>query len=258
MKLNSLDLLAIAQNESALSKLATKFNIDLEDIPRMKAELDRQAVEEAQKNLSDKKKLWMWSNSIWSGDEVLEFSFDDWDITRQSNLNKAQAILDKAKAIASELKKESYNVSFFGNPGVGKTSLAVAMLGELEKAGKSVMVINTAELSSRISASYMADDIKSLLHEVERGAKECDVLLLDDFGTEAGSGQAMRPVRKDLQEFIYRVANARVGKKATIITTNNTVAQLNAVYDRKITSRLLTKDEKHEIIFSEMEDVRRV
>lgn len=258
MNLNSLDLLAIAHNESALSKLAAKFNIDLKDVPRMKAELDKQAIEEAQKKLDDQKKLWMWSNSIWSGDEVLEFSFGDWDITRQSNLNKAQAILDKARVIASELKKTSYNVSFFGNPGVGKTSLAVAILSELEKAGKSIMIINTAELSSRISSSYEADDVKKKLKRIERGAKECDVLLLDDFGTEAGSGSAMRPVRKDLQEFIYRVANARAGKKATIITTNNTVAQLNSVYDRKITSRLLTKNEQHEIIFSEMQDVRRV
>lgn len=256
--MNSLDLLAIAQNESALSKLAAKFNIDLKDVPQMKAELDRKAIEEAHKKIDNQKKVWMWSNSIWSGDEVLEFSFDDWDITRQSNLNKAQSILDKARVIASELQKTSYNVSFFGNPGVGKTSLAVAILGELEKSGKSVMVINTAELSSRISNSYIADDVKSLLHEVERGAKECDVLLLDDFGTEAGSGQAMRPVRKDLQEFIYRVANARAGKKTTIVTTNNTLQQLNSVYDRKITSRLLTKDENHEIIFSEMQDARRV
>lgn len=256
--MNSLDLLAIAQNKSALSKLAERFNIDLNDIPKMKKNLEKQTIEEAQRQLKAKKASWLWENSIWSGDEPVKFHFSDWDITRQSDLSKAQDVLERSKVFARELTKKAYNVVFYGNPGVGKTSLAIAILTELKNNGQSAMVINTAELSSRISNSYIADDVRTVLYEVERGAKECDVLLLDDFGTEAGSGQAMRIVRKDLQDFIYRVVNARAGKKTTIVTTNNTLQQLNAVYDRKIISRLITKDKNHEIIFSGFDDTRRV
>lgn len=257
-KMNSLDLLAIAQNKSALAAVAEKFNINLEDVPKMKEKLEKQTIEEAHKRLKQQKTAWLWKNSVWSGDEPISFEFSDWDITRQANLSKAQAVLEQSKLMTSELKNTAYNVAFYGNPGVGKTSLAIAMLSELKRSGQSAMVLNTAELASRVSDSYIADDVKSVLREVERGAKECDVLLLDDFGTEAGSGQAMRPVRKDLQEFIYRVANARAGKKTTIVTTNNTQNQLNAVYDRKIISRLITKNSDHEIIFSEMNDARRI
>lgn len=256
--MNSLDLLAIAQNKSALAKFADKFNINLEDVPKMKEKLEKQTIEEAQEKLKKQKAVWLWKNSVWSGDEPVKFEFNDWDITRQSDLSKAQDVLERSKVFASELQKTSYNVSFFGNPGVGKTSLAIAILMELKNGGQSVMVINTAELSSRISTSYIANDVKSALKKVERGAKECDVLLLDDFGTEAGSGEAMRPVRKDLQEFIYRVVNARAGKKTTIVTTNNTLQQLHSVYDRKIISRLITKDKNHEIIFSGFDDTRRI
>ena len=126
--MNSLDLLAIAQNKSALSKLAEKFNIDLNDIPKMKKNLEKQTLEEAQRQLKAKKSSWLWENSVWSGDEPAKFEFSDWDITRQSDLNKAQEVLERSKVFASELQKTSYNVSFFGNPGVGKTSFALSSL----------------------------------------------------------------------------------------------------------------------------------
>lgn len=151
-----------------------------------------------------------------------------------------------------------------GPKGVGKTSIAVAMINELRTAGTNVMFVTTAELSSMMGTQYKADDIRAKLVDVERAMKEVDVLVLDDFGTEGGMQSDIKPVRKDMQELMYRVANARFDLdtnavcKSTIITTNNTQQQLETMYNDKLISRLVPKDKQHRLAFNAMNEVRRV
>jgi DNA replication protein DnaC len=96
--------------------------------------------------------------------------------------------------------------------------------------------------------------------------REVDVLLLDDFGTEGGMkvDNVVRPVRKDMQDFMYRVANVRIDfdknkvEKPTIITTNNLQEDIDRMYNQKAVSRLYPKSKEHRIAFNKMGDVRNV
>ena len=121
------------------------------------------------------------------------------------------------------------------------------------------MVVSTAELASLLDNKYTQDDTRERLINIERALKEVDVLLLDDFGTEGGSLRSIKVVRKDMQDYLYRVANSRVGgNKTTIITTNNNDEDFELMYNTKILSRLLTKNKDHMIFFKDMKDVREV
>ena len=66
----------------------------------------------------------------------------------------------------------------------------------------------------------------------------------------------IRPVHKKMQELMYDINNARFGKKTTIITTNNTVDELRAMYNVKLISRLIPTNDEHTLNFNGLTDVR--
>lgn len=254
-----------AFSQHKIAELAEAKGIDLNNLPS-KTELEHRTIDYAQRRLREEKAQFYYANSVWPGDK-LHFAFKQWDPSKQPDSQLAREIGKQAFVYAEQLKTNQFNVILLGDPGVGKTSLAMAMLDTLQQSGKSIMFVSTAELSGMISDQYDYQDIKFKLHKIEKSMKKVDVLLLDDFGTEGGQveGKA-RVVRKDMQDFIYRVANARckfdsnTAGHITIITTNNNQQEINTMYDGKIVSRLFPKPGKrsHRITFNKMGDVRNV
>lgn len=223
-------------------------------------QIERNTINNALRSIQQRKIRACYKLSIWSGDEEIKFNFADWDVSKQENVEKAKQVGNQAYKLAKQLMEDSFNVTLYGNSGVGKTSLAIAMMTMLrDEANKSIMVVSTAELASLLDNKYTQDDTRKRLVDIEKALKEVDVLLLDDFGTEGGAINALKPVRKDMQDYLYRVANSRIsGDKTTIITTNNSDDQLKTMYNAKTISRLLTKNEAHMIFFRDMKDVREV
>lgn len=252
-----------AVNPNLMRKLQEKVGMsDMTDemLAKKKEEINRNTIDIAWKSIQQRKIKACYKLSIWSGDEEIKFKFSDWDVNKQENVEKAKQVGNEAYKLAEELKTDSFNVTLYGNSGVGKTSLAIAMMTKLrDEANKSIMVVSTAELASLLDNKYTQDDTRKRLVDIEKALKEVDVLLLDDFGTEGGAINALKPVRKDMQDYLYRVANSRIqGDKTTIITTNNTDEQLKIMYNAKTISRLLTKNKDHMIFFKDMQDVREV
>lgn len=250
-------------NPSIMQKLQEKADMsDMTDelLAKKKEEIDRNTIDSAWKSIQRRKIRACYKLSIWSGDEEIKFKFDDWDVNKQADVEKARAVGNQAYKLTQELMTDNFNVTLYGNSGVGKTSLAIAMMTKLrDEADKSIMVVSTAELVSLLDNKYTQDDTRERLIDIEKALKEVDVLLLDDFGTEGGAINALKPVRKDMQDYLYRVANSRIsGDKTTIITTNNTDDQLKQMYNAKTISRLMTKNKDHMIFFTNMEDVREV
>lgn len=200
-----------------------------------------------------------YNNSLWSGDPV-KFTFADWDVHKQPDVELAKLTCTKAHALTEEIAKKPINVLMLGNPGTGKTSLAVAMMHRLqEQFDKTAMLVSTDSMSRMFSHMYDSPDAAKTKYQMKLLVKamiEVDVLVLDDFGTEGGMRGAIREVRKDMQERLYDVADARFGKKSTIVTSNNTTAELAQMYNAKLLSRLITRNDDHKITFDGMEDVR--
>ena len=249
-----------------LAKVIATKHIDPDKLPT-KEELDQQTLAKAKQVVKVKHQRYYYAMSVWSGNIPLRFSFDNWDIQKQPNVEQAKKLGNQAFVLAKELNDTPFNVILSGDRGVGKTSLALAIMDQLREAGLTVMFVSTAELLRLVNDKYEAPDVRARLIEITKAMKSVDVLVLDDFGTEGGKPNDRgwyKPVHRDLQAMIYQVSNARcdfennVVMHTTIITTNNTKKQLEDMYDRKTIDRLFSKIKGHQLLFDEMKGVRNV
>ena len=230
---------------------------DVIETPEQRAQREKEFEDKQRKawRKGMKKKFWE-EYSVWPDSKPEEFTFRDWRPNIQENVEATKYVARQTLNITKELVEQgkSYNVVFLGTPGVGKTSLALAMADRFREANKFVMFVSTTELKRMYDNRIEKKDINHRLENTINWMKKAEVLILDDFGTE---GIGRDNVRVDMQNGMYEVANARKGK-TTIVTTNNRIEELKAMYDPKIISRLIPRNRDHQVIFKSMEDVRDV
>lgn len=244
-----------------VQEIIDKRGVDVSKLPT-KEEIDQRTYERSMATLTRKKARAIYRHSVFSGNIPIEFAFEDWKPDMQSDSHKAREIGKKAFILAKQMVNAPQNVIMFGPKGSGKTSLAVAMLTYIRQSGKSGAFVSTIELAQAMSLQYDAPDVRRRVAGIERAMTEADVLLLDDFGTEGGMKLDIKPVRRDMQELMYRVANARLDFKenkprlSTIITTNNEMDELESMYNSKLISRLIPKSKECTLNFENLKDVR--
>ena len=136
------------------------------------------------------------------------------------------------------------NLLISGNTGVGKTYLANCIAGEILKAGKSVIYMSAHQFFSQL-ADYTfrrgqenADTLSFLLH--------CDLLIIDDLGTELNNGFIN-------SQFFLCINERILHRKSTIISTNLSLKQLSQTYTERISSRFI---ESYEYFHIYGEDIR--
>jgi DNA replication protein DnaC len=103
---------------------------------------------------------------------------------------------------------------FTGDPGTGKTHLAVAVFRELMKRGFEGVFFDYQNLLDRIRSSF---DVNAGVSDREayRTAMDCEVLLLDDLGAHR--------VTEFTEDTVTSILTYRCNyKKPTLVTTNLT------------------------------------
>ena len=116
-----------------------------------------------------------------------------------------------------------------GPYGCGKTHLAAAILHRCAENGLPGMFVVVPELLARIRTSFRTNDGKA--EEIIDAAKTSKLLILDDLGAEKTS--------EWVTEQLYMIINYRYEHMLpTVITTNNTGAELEQELGRRTLSRL--------------------
>lgn len=253
-------------DKAGLQKLAAEHGVELITDEEQKREFKEKREEEWHKSVVDdifqKKMRFFDSISLWSGDEKIEFTFNDWDAAKQKDVQQAKDIGNQCFSLAKKMLTDNFNVMLMGKPGTGKTSLALAMLDAVHKKNKTTMFVSTMAFSLLLKKSFNDKNAKFQVEKVSNAMKRADVLLLDDFGTEGGMDGS--PVYNELQSRLFDIADARIVKdkktgkrlKSTILTTNNSFQQLQGMYNEKILSRLIPHESDQIVAFKNMEDVR--
>lgn len=142
---------------------------------------------------------------------------------------KAEKIRDNCRRYATNFSRGSSNLMFMGGTGLGKTHLSLAIANVVINRGYSV-VYGTAQniLNDLQNENFGRTDN---LRYTERMVLNCDLLIIDDLGTEFKNSYTVA--------CLYNIINSRLSSKhPTIISTNFTFEELEEKYDQRVTSRI--------------------
>ena len=180
--------------------------------------------------------------------------FDTFDLTyypgRDSEKNSPRAVAAATLQICKSFVQDfpcGKNLLFSGQPGLGKTHLSLAVGGALIEKGYSVIYspaqnIIDAILKERFSYSGSEDVITAV--------NSCDLLILDDLGTEISTAASV--------SVVYNLINTRIlENKSTIISTNLDPDGIEQKYDPRVLSRLIGHYTKRTFLGDDIRQIKR-
>lgn len=119
------------------------------------------------------------------------------------------------------------------HPGTGKSMLACAVANYLLKKWHSVIFVDVPGLLDKIKHSYDRNSNENE-YSILTGLASCDLLILDDIGSEAHKGQD-----DWANEKLFSVINARYNDiRSTIFTTNKSMIELKQILGQRTFSRI--------------------
>ena len=144
---------------------------------------------------------------------------------------RMETVLDFCKNYADDFSHNSPSLLMYGETGLGKTHLSLAIAGTVIKNGGGVIYASAQNILNKLEdekfgRSENENTLNSLI--------ECDLLILDDLGAEFSTQFTVSA--------IYNIVNSRLlGGKPTIISTNLSMKQLETVYTKRTASRILSE-----------------
>lgn len=123
------------------------------------------------------------------------------------------------------------NLFFYGDTGVGKTFLSNCIAKELLDTGHSVIYFTAFQLFDIFEKStfhHKSDEEFLIAHQ---NIFDCDLLIIDDLGTEFPNSFTISQLFSCLNERILR-------RKSTIISSNLGIQQIADIYSERIFSRI--------------------
>ena len=137
--------------------------------------------------------------------------------------------LNSCRRYARNFNMDAGNLLLSGGTGLGKTHLALAIGAAVGEQGYSVCYETAACLFSKLEKAKFAPS-EETIREAEK-LEKCDLLILDDLGTEMPS--------QFVTAALYSLLNTRLlAKRPMIITTNLNVDEAASRYSMQIASRL--------------------
>jgi DNA replication protein DnaC len=127
---------------------------------------------------------------------------------------------------------EAGNLCFYGNTGIGKTFLSNCIAKELMDTGHSVIYFTAFQLFDILSKGVFEKDEDALI--THRNIFDCDLLIIDDLGTEFANSFTTSQLFLCLNERILR-------NKSTIISTNLGLNQIADLYSERVFSRITSR-----------------
>ena len=146
------------------------------------------------------------------------------DLTKFINAEKV------ARNFVANFEFEKGNILFKGNAGTGKSFLSNCIANELIQRGYSVIYSSSVSLFERIS-SYAFSKDKSVMDNPLKDIYNCDLLVIDDLGSEL--------TNQFVCAELFSIVNERhLRNKSTVISTNLDFSEISARYTERTFSRI--------------------
>lgn len=151
-------------------------------------------------------------------------------VTGLTPYNNAKKVLSICKDYVDAFPSGD-NILFYGDTGVGKTFLSNCIAKALLDKSHSVLYMSAIDLFKNLIDNHNADNIMEDLPPLEQQVLTCDLLIIDDLGTEL--------VNSYTNSKLFHCLNNRLQNNlSTVISTNFTLQQLMNTYSERIFSRI--------------------
>ena len=163
-------------------------------------------------------------------------SFDNFNLNRYKNAGgdayeRMCANVKFARSYAEDFTLKSKNLLLMGTTGTGKTHITTAIAKIVIERGYTVLYDNTQNIMTAYENDRFHSGYGEYTPESEKFT-ECDLLIIDDLGTEFTTPFAV--------SCLYNLLNTRQNKGLpTIISTNLSYKELTSRYEDRIYSRIL-------------------
>lgn len=152
--------------------------------------------------------------------------FDTYDFSAMPKLNKPK-ILELARA---EWLDEKFNCVLSGEPGTGKTHLAIAIGLAMCREGRRVRFFTAANLVTRLEEAQKQYQLDRLLTQLDKA----DLLIVDELGYLSFSRAGA--------ELLFQVFADRYERASLLVTSNLPFSEWNQVFQgERMTAALLDR-----------------
>ena len=158
--------------------------------------------------------------------------FESFDLIYYSGENymTMKNILEYTRQYAETFSHQSKSILMFGETGLGKTHLSLAIANVVLKKGFSVIYDSAINILRSIEKEHFSYEHSSDMIDL---VMDTDLLILDDIGTEYES--------QFYNATIYNIINTRINRsKPSIISTNLDLEGIARRYDRCVMSRIVS------------------
>ncbi len=150
-------------------------------------------------------------------------------LTPRENMHR---IVGECRRFITDFGRDSRSLLFYGGPGLGKTFLSHCIAKELIAQNYSVLYYSSASLFDTLARNTFEKDAAE--DPFADYVLECDLLILDDLGTEITNAF--------VSATLFRILNERISNgKSILISTNLTLPDLVRVYSERVFSRITSE-----------------
>lgn len=150
---------------------------------------------------------------------------------KDEDLTRFQNAVRTSQTFINEFEKDFHNLFFYGTVGTGKSFLSGCISKSLLDKGYSVIYFSSAGLFELLAKNSFDYRNKEELTDLYDDLYNCDLLIIDDLGTELTTTFASSQLFSCLNERLLR-------KKSLIISTNLSLEELRDRYSDRIFSRI--------------------
>lgn len=153
--------------------------------------------------------------------------------TKMSAYDTAKKALSDSKSFVADFDTDFKNLLFFGETGVGKTFFSLCIAKELMDTQHNVVYFTAADLFELFANSQFRSQENNRAAELKGNLMNCDLLIIDDLGTEYPNNFAAMQ--------LYQCIDKRIlSEKSTIISTNLSLDLLKTRYSERTFSRIIS------------------
>ncbi len=159
------------------------------------------------------------------------FSVLSYEYYQGDDLRRFEAAVGISRRFVQEFGEACRNLFFYGTVGTGKSFLSGCIARELLQRGCSVLYFSAAGLFDTLARYTFDGRLKDSLQDFCEDLYGCDLLIVDDLGTEITNSFVTSSLFSCLNERHLR-------GKSTLISTNISLEELRDRYSDRIFSRI--------------------